>query len=88
MNQYHNFNPDEKRMALAALLQNPEQMPQDTFKIPGTPVAGGGMGMGLMDMAKMMKKKDPFSQAPAPVFEGQTSPVGNADYLNSGYSPG
>jgi hypothetical protein len=46
------------------------------------------MGMGLMDMAKMMKKKDPFSQAPAPVFEGQTSPVGNADYLNSGYSPG
>lgn len=84
MNQYHNFNPDEKRMALAALLQNPEQMPQDTFKMPGTPVAGGGMG--LMDMAKMMKKKDPFSQAP--VSEGQTSPVGNADYLNSGYSPG
>ena len=86
MNQYHNFNPDEKRMALAALLQNPEQMSQDTFKMPGTP--SSNMGMGLMDMAKMMKKKDPFSQAPAPVFEGQTSPVGNADYLNSGYSPG
>lgn len=85
MNQYHNFNPDEKRMALAALLQDPMQVPQDTFKMPGTPA---GMGMGLMDMAKMMKKKDPFSQAPAPVFEGQTSPVGNADYLNSGYSPG
>jgi hypothetical protein len=46
------------------------------------------MGMGLMDMVNMMKKKDPFSQAPAPVFEGQTSPVGNADYFNSGYSPG
>lgn len=86
MNQYHNFNPDEKRMALAALLQNPEQMPQDTFKIPGTPASG--MGMGLMDMAKMMKKKDPFSQAPAPVFEGQTSPVGNANYLTDGFSPG
>ena len=85
MNTYHNFNPDEKRMALAALLQNPEQMPQDTFKMPGTPA---GMGMGLMDMAKMIKKKDPFSQAPAPVFEGQTSPVGNADYFNSGFSPG
>jgi len=82
MNQYHNFNPDEKRMALAALLQNPEQMPQDTFKMPGTPASG----MGLMDMVNMMKKKNPFSQAP--VFEGQTSPVGNADYLNSGYSPG
>ena len=86
MNQYHNFNPDEKRMALAALLQNPEQMPQDTFKMPGTPASG--MGMGLMDMAKMMKKKDPFSQAPAPVFEGQTSPVGNANYLTDGFSPG
>ena len=85
MNKYHNFNPDEKRMALAALLQDPMQVPQDTFKMPGTPA---GMGMGLMDMAKMMKKKDSFSQAPAPVFEGQTSPVGNADYLNSGYSPG
>jgi hypothetical protein len=86
MNTYHNFNPDEKRMALAALLQDPTQVPQDTFKMPGTPASG--MGMGLMDMAKMMKKKDLFSQAPAPVFEGQTSPVGNADYLNSGYSPG
>ena len=86
MNQYHNFNPDEKRMALAALLQNPEQMPQDTFKMPGTPASG--MGMGLMDMVKMMKKKDPFSQAPAPVFEGQTSPVGNANYLTDGFSPG
>ena len=86
MNQYHNFNPDEKRMALAALLQNPDQMPQDTFKMPGTPASN--MGMGLMDMVNMMKKKDPFSQAPAPVFEGQTSPVGNADYFNSGYSPG
>jgi len=85
MNTYHNFNPDEKRMALAALLQDPMQVPQDTFKMPGTPA---GMGMGLMDLAKMMKKKDPFSQAPAPVFEGKTSPVGNADYLNSGYSPG
>ena len=88
MNTYHNFNPDEKRMALAALLQNPDQMPQDTFKMPGTPVAGGGMGMGLMDMVNMMKKKDPFSQAPAPVFEGQTSPVGNANYLTDGFSPG
>ncbi len=86
MNQYYNFNPDEKRMALAALLQDPMQVPQDTFKMPGTPASG--MGMGLMDMAKMMKKKDPFSQAPAPVFEDQTSPVGNADYLNSGFSPG
>ena len=54
MNKYYNFNPDEKRMALAALLQNPEQMPQDTFKMPGTPA---GMGMGLMDMVKMMKPK-------------------------------
>ena len=53
MNQYHNFNPDEKRMALAALLQNPEQMPQDTFKMPGTPASN--MGMGLMDIAKMMQ---------------------------------
>lgn len=86
MNQYHNFNPDEKRMALAALLQNPEQMPQDTFKMPGTPASG--MGMGLMDMVNMMKKKDPFSQAPAPVFEGQTFPVGNANYLTDGFSPG
>lgn len=55
MNKYHNFNPDEKRMALAALLQNPEQMPQDTFKMPGTPASN--MGMGLMDIAKMMKPK-------------------------------
>lgn len=87
MNQYHNFNPDEKRKALAVLLQNSEQMPQDAFKMPGTPASGGGaMGMGLMDMAKMMKKKDSFSQAPT--LEAQTSPVGNADYLNSGYSPG
>jgi hypothetical protein len=37
------------------LLQNPEQMPQDTFKMPGTPASN--MGMGLMDIAKMMKPK-------------------------------
>jgi hypothetical protein len=88
MNQYHNFNPDEKRMALAALLQNPEQMPQDTFKMPGTPVAGGGgIGMGLMDLAKMLKGGgSSFGGGSSPFGGGSATP--NADYLNSGYSPG
>jgi len=88
MNKYHNFNPDEKRMALAALLQDPTQVPQDTFKMPGTPAAGGGgMGMGLMDLAKMLKGGgSPLGGGSSPLGGGSATP--NADYLNSGYSPG
>jgi len=86
MNQFHNFNPEEKRLALAAMLQEPLQ--QNAFKMPGAPASGGGaVGLGLMDLAKMLKGGgSPLGGGSSPLGGGSAAP--NADYLNSGYSPG
>ena len=49
MNSSYNFNPDDKRMQLAALLQDPTQ-PYQKYRGPlGTPAgsSGGGMNWGL-----------------------------------------
>ena len=50
MNLTYNFNPDDKRMQLAALLQDPTQ-PYRKYSGPmGAPKSGGGMN----DIMKMM----------------------------------
>lgn len=62
MNQAYNFNPDDKRIQLAALLQDPTQ-PYQKYKGPmGGPAPSGGKMMEMM-MNEMMKKK------PAPITE-------------------
>jgi hypothetical protein len=56
MNSTYNFNPDEKRMQLAALLQDPTQ-PYKRYSGPmGAPKSGGG-GMNDMMMKMMMQGK-------------------------------
>lgn len=61
MNELYNFNPDEKRMALAALLQN-SAIPYQRYKGPmGSPP---GMMGGLGELMKNMKRRSPFEQAP------------------------
>jgi hypothetical protein len=62
-----NFNPDEKRVQLAALLQDPTQ-PYQKYKGPlgAGPSAGGGMNSEIMKMLMQDKQKkapdDPASQ--------------------------
>lgn len=67
MNSMFNFNPDEKRVQLAALLQDPTQ-PYQKYKGPlgAGPSAGGGMNSEIMKM--LMKDK----QKKAPVEEKST----------------
>lgn len=74
MNSSYNFNPDEKRMQLAALLQDPTQ-PYRKYGGPlGTPGgAGGGMGaFNDMMMKKMMQQKMNGTQPGAPVEDRST----------------
>ena len=66
MNSSYNFNPDDKRMQLAALLQDPTQ-PYQKYRGPlGTPVGSGG-GMNDMMMKMMMQKAG--TQPGAPVVD-------------------
>ena len=65
MNSTYNFNPEEKRMQLAALLQDPTQ-PYKRYSGPmGAPKSGGG-GMNDMIMKMMMQNRG------APVVEKST----------------
>jgi len=65
MNSMFNFNPDEKRVQLAALLQDPTQ-PYKRYSGPmGAPKSGGG-GMNDMIMKMMMQNRG------APVVEKST----------------
>ena len=65
MNSSYNFNPDDKRMQLAALLQDPTQ-PYQKYRGPlGTPASGGGMNDMMMKM--MMQKAG--TQPGAPVVD-------------------
>jgi hypothetical protein len=67
MNSSYNFNPDDKRMQLAALLQDPTQ-PYQKYRGPlGTP-AGSGGGMNDM-MMKMLMQKNAGTQPGAPVVD-------------------
>ena len=67
MNSMFNFTPDEKRVQLAALLQDPTQ-PYQRYKGPlgAGSSAGGGMSSDIMKM--LMKDK----QKKAPVEEKST----------------
>lgn len=68
MNSSYNFNPDDKRMQLAALLQDPTQ-PYQKYRGPlGTP-AGGGMN----DMMMKMMQKKAGTQPGAPVVDRSAS---------------
>jgi hypothetical protein len=65
MNSTYNFNPDDKRMQLAAMLQDPTQ-PYKRYSGPmGAPKSGGG-GMNDMIMKMMMQNRG------APVVEKST----------------
>ena len=65
MNSTYNFNPDDKRMQLAALLQDPTQ-PYKRYSGPmGAPKSGGG-GMNDMIMKMIMQNRG------APVVEKST----------------
>ena len=66
MNSIYNFNPDEKRVQLAALLQDPTQ-PYKRYSGPmGAPKSGGGMDSNIMKMLMQDKQKK------APVVEKST----------------
>jgi len=67
MNSTYNFNPDEKRVQLAALLQDPTQ-PYQKYKGPlgAKPSAGVGMNSEIMKMLMQDKQKK------APVVEKST----------------
>ena len=67
MNSSYNFNPDDKRMQLAALLQDPTQ-PYQKYRGPlGTPAGSSGGGMNDMMMKMMMRKAG--TQPGAPVVD-------------------
>ena len=69
MNSSYNFNPDDKRMQLAALLQDPTQ-PYQKYRGPLGTLAGGG-GMNDMMMKMMMQKAG--TQPGAPVVDRSAS---------------
>ena len=65
MNSMFNFNPDEKRVQLAALLQDPTQ-PYQKYKGPLGAGASAGMNSDIMKMLMQDKQKK------APVVEKST----------------
>jgi hypothetical protein len=66
MNSYFNFNPDDKRMQLAALLQDPTQ-PYRKYSGPlGAPGGAGNSGMNDMIMKMAMQNRG------APVVDKST----------------
>lgn len=67
-----NFNPDEKRMQLAALLQDPTQ-PYRKYSGPlGAPGGSGGMGAFNDMMMKRAMQKMGETQPGAPVVDRST----------------
>lgn len=79
MNSTYNFNPDDKRMQLAALLQDPTQ-PYKRYSGPmGAPKSGGG-GMNDMIMKMMMQNRGAQPGAPGAVGDfptGGANPMSN-----------
>ena len=72
MNEYHNFNPDELRVRLAALLQDPTT-PYQRYKGPLGAPESKGMGLDFDKMLKNIVKRIP-TQAPAPVEDRYVPP--------------
>ena len=66
MNSSYNFNPDDKRMQLAALLQDPTQPYQRAKNTMGAPSSGMG---GLNDMMMKMMMQKAGTQPGAPVVD-------------------
>lgn len=79
MNSTYNFNPDDKRMQLAALLQDPTQ-PYRKYSGPlGAPGgSGGGMDAFKNMMMKMAMQNMGRTQPGAPNAVGDF-PTGNAN---------
>jgi len=79
MNSTYNFNPDDKRMQLAALLQDPTQ-PYKRYSGPmGAPKSGGG-GMNDMIMKMIMQKMggmQPNTQTVGDFPTGGANPMSN-----------
>lgn len=63
MNESYNFNPDEKRVQLVALLQDPTQ-PYQKYKGPlgAGPSAGGAAGSKMLEMMMKLPKKAPVEE--------------------------
>jgi hypothetical protein len=79
MNSTYNFNPEEKRMQLAALLQDPTQ-PYRKYSGPlGAPGGAGNSGMNDMIMKMMMQKTSGMQPS------AQTGIVG--DFPTGGANP-
>ena len=81
MNDSYNFNPDEKRVQLAALLQDPTQ-PYRKYSGPLGAPGGSGSGMGgLNDMLmKMAMQRGTQPGAPGAVGDfptGGANPMSN-----------
>lgn len=66
MNTTFNFNPDDKRMQLAALLQDPTQPYQRAKNTMGAPSSSMG---GLNDMMMKMMMQKAGTQPNAPVVD-------------------
>jgi len=66
MNTTYNFNPDDKRMQLAALLQDPTQPYQRAKNTMGAPSSSMG---GLNDMMMKMMMQKAGTQPGAPVVD-------------------
>jgi hypothetical protein len=73
MNSTYNFNPEEKRMQLAAMLQDPTQ-PYKRYSGPMGAPGGSGGGMGAFNdmMMKMAMQKMGGTQPGAPVVDRST----------------
>lgn len=67
MNQTFNFTPEEKRVKLAELLQEPAQQ----YKKYSGPLsqASGSSGANIGEMMKLMMKNKKFEQLPAPTVD-------------------
>jgi hypothetical protein len=83
MNSTYNFNPDDKRVQLAALLQDPTQ-PYRKYSGPLGAPSGSSGGMGVFNdaMMKMMMQgkfgKQPGAPGAVGVFPtGDANPMAN-----------
>ena len=83
MNSTYNFNPEEKRMQLAALLQDPTQ-PYKRYSGPmGAPKSGGGGMGGLNDMMMKMAMQKMGGTQPGALGAVGDFPTGGANPMSN-----
>ena len=83
MNSTYNFNPEEKRMQLAAMLQDPTQ-PYKKYSGPmGAPKSGGGGMGGLNDMMMKMAMQKMGGTQPGALGAVGDFPTGGANPMSN-----